>query len=178
MNKQEVQTRIAEWSIELQAIGRRYHIRSSNRQDDKSAHRIALLVSESFLRCFPMKRWAKEYPHNRFTAVAEKSYAEDRVIHIAGFIEADVYRESKRRCLYCGEIEAEERVRELGRKGFGIEPLRIHRDVGGHNSGVMQIVFDNLLTNQVGEENEQSERKVAGRVVLPGIVLSREVISP
>ena len=178
MKKQEVRIRIAEWKIELQSIGRRYHIRPTNRQDDTSARRIAILVGESFLRHFPMKRWEKEYPHNQFTPVAEKSYTEDRVIHIAGFIEADVYREAKRRCLYCVEIEEEERIRELGRKGHGMNPLKMHPDAGGHNPGIMKIVFDNLLKNQEGEENEQFERKVAKRDILPGIVLPREVISP
>ena len=177
MKKQEVRARIAEWKVELQALGRRYHIRPGNRQDDRSARRIAILVGESFLRHFPMKRWEKEYPHNRFTPVAEKSYAEDRVIHLAGFIEADVYREAKRRCLSCAEIEAEERIRELGRKGHGIDPLKLHPDTGGHNPGIMRMVFDNLLKNQAGEEDEQFERKVAKRGILPGIVLPREVIS-
>ena len=49
-------------------------------------------------------------------------------------------------------------MRELGRKGFGIDALRIHRDVGGHNSGVMQIVFENLLTNQEGTYHERTKQ--------------------
>ena len=158
MKKQEVRIRIAEWEIELQSIGRRYHIRQTNKQEDKSARRIAILVSESFLIHFPMKRWEKEYPHNRFTPVAAKSYVEDRVIHLAGFIEADVYREAKRRCLCCVEIEEEERIRELGKKGHGIDPLKIHPGTGGHNPGIMRIVLDSLLKNQEGVQNEQSRR--------------------
>ena len=71
---------------------------------------------------------------------------------------ADVYRETRRRCLYSAEIEVEERVRELGRKGHGIDPLKLHPYTGEHNPGIMQIVFDNLLKNKAGEGNEQSRR--------------------
>ena len=158
MKKEEVQIAKIEWLKGLQARGRRYQIRPGKRQDDKSARRIAILVSESFLRHFPMKRWAKDYPHNRLTPVAEKSSAEDRVIHLAGFLEADVYREARRRCLHCGEIDEEERIRELGRRGRGIDPLKLHPDTGEHNPGLINLIFDNLLINQEGVQNEQSRR--------------------
>ena len=95
--------------------------------------------------------------------------------------------ESQRRCLSCGEIAVEERVRELGRKGFRIDLLKIHRDVGGHNSGIMQIVFENLLTNQEGtyhEGTKQVTRKSIGTrvfrkraVFFSGIADSRGYVS-
>jgi len=177
LKKEEVQNAKAGWKNELQALSRRYHIRPGKRRDDKSARRIAILVSESFLRHFPMKRWTKEYPNDRFTSAAKKSYVEDRVVHIAGFLEADVYREAKRRCLHCEEIEAEERIRELGRRGRGIDPLKLHLYIGVHNPGLVRIVFDNLLKHQEGVQDEQFQRKAVARVALPRIVLPREVIS-
>lgn len=161
VTKQEVRAKIAEWGVELQSIGRRYHIRSTNKQDDRSARRIAILVCESFLRCFSVP--------------ADKSWG--KAVHFAGFIQSDVYRQAKQLNLSCAEIEEEERIKEMGRKGQGFDPLKLHPDTGGHNPGIMQIVFDNLLKHQESEENGPPKRKVAGRKVLPGILLPREAVS-
>jgi hypothetical protein len=173
--------RIGNWLTELQIIGKRHHIRPTNKQDDRSARRIAILVSESFLRHFRMKQSTIPYPHSVSTPVEEKSYPEDRRIHYAGFIECAVYRETKHRCLYCAEIEEEERTRNLGRKGHGFDPLKLHPETHWHNSEDIQRTFDKLLSHihkKEGIPSGKRRRQARARRVQPRAICSREIISP
>lgn len=135
----------SEWGIELQDIGKRYHIRKSTKMEDKGARRIAILVSESFLRDF-----SNTVPAARFGGF----------VNMAGFIQSDVYRQAKQLNLSCAEIEEEERIREMGAKGRGFDPLKLHPDTDEHNPGLMEFIFDNLLKYQKGAKNDNLKRAI------------------
>jgi len=149
MSESNTQNRLKDWLQELQSIGKRYRIVVAKRSDDKSARRIAILVGNSFLQVFSINRCADE----------EKLESNNSRLHFSGFMESDVYREAKLLGLHCLEIEEEERIRQLGRNGIGVDPLKLHPDTGAHNPKLLKLIFENLLLNSAGKQNG-IERKI------------------
>ena len=118
--------KLNQWKKGLIRLTKKHNIRLSKTiTDDKSAKRIAVLVSELFIEVF------KEVKHS-------------------GYIEADLFLTAKRMKLKCDEIDEEMRIQEIGRKVKGFDPLKIHNLTKEHNEKLMNEIFDIILNNLKG----------------------------